>query len=58
MIKRILTTLITIVYFLPIFSAELNIYTSRHYDSDDVLYAEFTENWYKSKCNFWQVVLF
>ena len=43
--------MITVVYLLPIFSAELNIYTSRHYDSDDVLYAEFTkENWYKSKC--------
>ena len=43
MIKRILTTVITVVYLLPIFSAELNIYTSRHYDSDNVLYAEFTK---------------
>ena len=43
MIKRILTALITVVYLLPIFSAELNIYTSRHFDSDDVLYAEFTK---------------
>jgi len=40
--------LISIIFFLMVISGcapvnEVNIYTSRHYDADDILYAEFTK---------------
>ena len=39
------TLLITALLFLSyeIFASEVNVYTSRHYDADDLLYEEFTQ---------------
>ena len=40
---KIASTFILSTFFLEgTFADEVNIYTSRHYDSDDALYAEFT----------------
>ena len=40
---KIASTFILSIFFLEgTFADEVNIYTSRHYDSDDALYAEFT----------------
>ncbi len=43
MTKRLLAFLIFSSFLVPLFASEVNIYTSRHYDSDDLLYEEFTK---------------
>jgi len=42
-IKAALSTTALIALAAPAFAQEVNLYSSRHYDSDDALYAAFTE---------------
>lgn len=42
--KKLLAPLISLLLINFVFSSEVNIYTSRHYDADDVLYERFTQN--------------
>ncbi|MDZ7708677.1 MAG: extracellular solute-binding protein [Roseovarius sp.] len=42
-IKAALSTTALIALTAPAFAQEVNLYSSRHYDSDDALYAAFTE---------------
>tara|TARA_B110000438_G_scaffold280973_1_gene306689 strand:+ start:920 stop:1951 length:1032 start_codon:yes stop_codon:yes gene_type:complete len=43
-IQKLITTLYIVIFSLNItFAEEVNVYTSRHYDSDDALYSEFTK---------------
>ena len=42
-IKYILLLLVTILGSELSFASEVNLYTSRHYDTDDALYEEFTK---------------
>ena len=41
--KKILMILLSSFFINLVFADEVNVYTSRHYDSDDALYEEFTE---------------
>ena len=41
--KKLHLLLILCFFGHTVMTNEVNIYTSRHYDSDDVLYAEFTK---------------
>ena len=41
--KKILMILLSSFFINLVFANEVNVYTSRHYDSDDALYEEFTE---------------
>ena len=41
--KKLISLLIFVVFFEGLVAKEVNIYTSRHYDSDDALYQEFTD---------------
>ena len=41
--KKIYILLLLSFFGNSILTSEVNVYTSRHYDSDDALYAEFTE---------------
>jgi iron(III) transport system substrate-binding protein len=41
--KKIQIVLILCLFGHVVMANEVNIYTSRHYDSDDALYAEFTK---------------
>ena len=43
-IQNLITTLYIVIFsFGNTFADEVNVYTSRHYDSDDALYSEFTK---------------
>ena len=43
-IQSLITTLYIVIFsFSNTFADEVNVYTSRHYDSDDALYSEFTK---------------
>lgn len=43
-IQKLITTLYIVIFsFSNTFADEVNVYTSRHYDSDDALYSEFTK---------------
>ncbi|HAW46465.1 MAG TPA: Fe(3+) ABC transporter substrate-binding protein, partial [Roseovarius sp.] len=42
-IKAALSATALIALTAPAFAQEVNLYSSRHYDSDDALYAAFTE---------------
>ncbi|MDA9109774.1 Fe(3+) ABC transporter substrate-binding protein [Woeseiaceae bacterium] len=43
-IQKLITTIYIVIFSLNItFAEEVNVYTSRHYDSDDALYSEFTK---------------
>ena len=41
--QKLIITLTTIIFSASALASEVNVYTSRHYDSDDALYAEFTK---------------
>ena len=41
--KKILILILLFTYTLSLLAKEVNVYTSRHYDSDELLYQEFTE---------------
>ena len=41
--KKILILILLFSYTLSLVAKEVNVYTSRHYDSDELLYQEFTE---------------
>ena len=41
--KKILILILLFTYTLSLVAKEVNVYTSRHYDSDELLYQEFTE---------------
>jgi len=43
-IKAALSATALVALAAPAFAQEVNLYSSRHYDSDDALYAAFTEN--------------
>ena len=42
-LQKSIIILTTIIFSGITFASEVNVYTSRHYDSDDALYAEFTK---------------
>ena len=41
--KNLISLLIFVIFVESLLAKEVNIYTSRHYDSDDALYQEFTD---------------